>query len=152
MIIKGWPEKRDECPMNLRSFWNYRDELSILDGLMLKGTRIIIPKQCQDDVLEKLHDGHFGVDHTKLHARDSVYWLHINRDIEALIMSCEKCQEHSKRNPKDPSIPREVPLVLWTLLEIDIFTCDNHQFLLVVDVSSRFPVVRILPTRLQEQY
>ena len=25
-----------------------RDELSILDGVMLKGTRIIIPEQCQD--------------------------------------------------------------------------------------------------------
>ena len=66
MIIKGWPEKRDECPPNLKSFWNYRDELSILDGLVLKGTRIIIPEQCQDEVLEKLHEGHFGVDRTKL--------------------------------------------------------------------------------------
>ena len=65
-IIKGWPEKRDECPLNLRSFWNYRDELSILDGLVLKGTRIIIPEQCQEQVLEKLHEGHFGVDRTKL--------------------------------------------------------------------------------------
>ena len=144
-IIKGWPEKRDKCPMNLRNFWNYRGELSILDGLILKGTRIVIPNDCQNDVLEKLHEGHFGVDHTKLCARDSVYWLHINRNIETLIKSCEKCQEHSKRNPKDPSIPREIPLVLWTLLEFDIFTCEDHQFLLVVDMSSRFPVVRILP-------
>ena len=51
--------------LNMRSFWNYRDELSILDGLVLKGTRIIIPEQCQE-VLEKLHEGHFGVDSTKL--------------------------------------------------------------------------------------
>ena len=49
------------------------------------------------------------------------------------------------RNLKDPILPREIPLVLWTLLEMDIFTCDDHQFLLIVDVSSRFPVVRILP-------
>ena len=27
---------------------------------------------------------------------------------------------------------------------MDIFTCDDHSFLLVVDVMSRFPVVRIL--------
>ena len=92
-IFKGWPEKRDQCLLNLRSFWNYRDELSILDGLVLKGTRIIIPKQCQEEVLKKLHEGHFGVDHTKLQARDSVYWLHINRNIEILVKSCGKCQE-----------------------------------------------------------
>ena len=90
IIVKGWLDKRDECPMNLREFWNYRYELSILDGLVLKGSQIVIPKQCQDELLMKLHESHFGVNHTKLRARDSVYWLHINRDIETLINSCEK--------------------------------------------------------------
>ena len=46
----GWPDKRDECPMTLRDFWGYRDELSILNGLVLKGTRIIVPKSCHDEV------------------------------------------------------------------------------------------------------
>ena len=34
----------------------------------------------------------------------------------------------------------------WSTLEIDLFTMDGHTFLLVVDVTSRFPVVRILNT------
>ena len=66
-----------------------------MDGLILKGTRIIIPDECRDEVLGKLHEGHFGIDRTKLRARDSVYWLQINRDIETLVKSCEKCQEFS---------------------------------------------------------
>ena len=144
MILRGWPDKRDECPQNLKSYWNYRDELSVLDGLILKGTRIIIPSDCRDDVLEKLHEGHFGIDRTKLRARDSVYWPQINQDIETLVKSCEKCQEFSKRNNRDPDIPREIPLVPWSLLEMDLFTLDDQTFLLVVDVTSRFPVVRIL--------
>ena len=111
---------------------------------MLKGTRIVIPYQCEVKVLEKLHEGHFGVDHTKLRATDSVYWPHINKDIETLIKSCEKCQEYSCRNAKDPVLPREIPLVPWTLLEMDLFTCNHHTFLLVVDVTSRFPMIRIL--------
>ena len=69
MIIKGWPDKRDECPMMLKEYWNYRDELSILDGLVLKGTRIVIPKHCQNELLEKLHEGHFGIDHTRLQSQ-----------------------------------------------------------------------------------
>ena len=44
MIIKGWPEMRDDCPQILRKFWTYQDELSILDGLVLKGVRIVIPE------------------------------------------------------------------------------------------------------------
>ena len=116
-IIKGWPDNRSDCPMLLRDFWSYRDKLSILDGLVLKGTRIIVPKCCQDELLMKLHEGHFGVDCTKLRDRDSVYWPHINRDIKNLVKTCEKCQEFSRRNNKDPVLPRELPLVAWTLLE-----------------------------------
>ena len=110
-IIKGWPDNSCNCPVFLRDFWHYRDELSILDGLVLKGTRIIVPKSCKDELLKKLHEGHFGVEHTKLHTRDSVYWPHINRDIEDLVKSCEKCQEFSRRNNKDPVLPREI--YLW---------------------------------------
>ena len=65
-ILKGWPECRDECPRNLLDYWSYSNELGILDGLVLKGTRIIVPKQCREELLVKLHEGHFGVDRTKL--------------------------------------------------------------------------------------
>ena len=117
-IIKGWPDNRNDCPMMLREYWSFRDELSILDGLVQKGTRIVIPKNCQDELLSKLHEGHFGVDRTKLRARDSIYWSHIGRDFENMIKTCEKCQEFSRRNNKDPVIPRELPLVVWSLLEL----------------------------------
>ena len=110
---------------------------------MLRGVRIVIPKQCRAEVLEKLHEGHFGIDRTKHRARDTVYWLEINKDIEALIRTCEICQEHGHRN-KDLVLARELPLIPWTLIQMDIFTCEDHSFLLTVDVTSRFPVVRIL--------
>ena len=143
-IIRGWPEHRDECQRNLLDYWSYRDELSILDSLVLKETRITVPKQCREELLGKLHEGHFGVDRTKLRARDSVYWPSINKEIETLIRTCETCQENSKRNAKDPMLAREIPLNPWTLIETDLFSLNDHTFLLVVDVTSRFPVVRIL--------
>ena len=37
-------------------------------------------------------------------------------------------------------------MIPWSTLEMDLFTQDCHTFLLVVDVTSRFPVVRILNT------
>ena len=61
-IIKGWPPMRSECLKNLQDYWNYRDELSILDGLVLKGVRIVIPYQCREEILTQLHEGHFRVD------------------------------------------------------------------------------------------
>ena len=111
-VTKGWLDKRDECSTNLKCYWNYRDELSILDGLLLKGMRIVIPDQCCEVILKKLHEGHFGIDRTKLRARDSVYWPSINKDMEILIKTYEKCQENSRRNAKDPVLPREIPWFL----------------------------------------
>ena len=142
---KGCLLKRDECLRSLKEYWNYRDELSILDALVLKGTRIVIPKHCWNELLDRLHEGHFGIDRTRLQARNSVFWPSINKDVETLIKTCETCQENSRRNAKDPVLAREILLVPWTLLEIDLFSLEDHTFLLVVEVTSHFPVVRILP-------
>ena len=57
-FIKGWPSIR--CLNNVQEFWNYHDELSVLDGLILKGSCIIVPKACQPETLAQLHEGHFG--------------------------------------------------------------------------------------------
>ena len=37
-IQLGWPEKRSQVPQELRDYWNYRDELSEADGIILKGS------------------------------------------------------------------------------------------------------------------
>ena len=127
-IINGWPHIRSECGKNLQDFWNYRDELSVLDGLVLKGSHIVIPESCRHEILDQLHEGHFGIDRTKLHARDSVYWPNINKDIECLVKTCDLCQEHSHRNSKDPAIPRDIPIQAWTTIQMDLFTLMVTHF------------------------
>ena len=64
--------------------------------------------------------------------------------IECLVKTCDLCQEHSCRNNKDPAIPRDIPIQSWSMVQTDLFTLDGHSFLLVVNMTSRFPVVRIL--------
>ena len=73
-----------------------------------------------------------------------IYWPGINKDIKILVKTCDVCQENSQRNNKDPVLAREIPIFPWTLLEMDLFMMDDHSFLLVVDVTSQFPVIRIL--------
>ena len=134
---------RSECLKSLQDYWNYRDELRILDRLILKGRRIVVPCKCRDEILDQLHKGHFGIDNTKLEL-ETVYWPGINKDIENLARTCNTCQVNSRRNNKDLVMPRELPVTLWSTFEMDIFTLDDHSFLLIVDVTSRFPVVQIL--------
>ena len=68
-ISRGWPDKRSDCPSHLHGYRNYRDELTVANGLILKGTRIIIPKSLQPEVLEQLHYAHQGAEKCKLRAK-----------------------------------------------------------------------------------
>ena len=36
VIKEGWPDHRTSFPPSVRPFWNYRDELSMMEGLVLK--------------------------------------------------------------------------------------------------------------------
>ena len=38
VIHQGWPEYPGECPVNLREFWNFREDLIIENGHIFKGT------------------------------------------------------------------------------------------------------------------
>ena len=45
--IQGWPESCRELHKDLQPYWSYRDKLSIENGILLKGDRILIPKSMQ---------------------------------------------------------------------------------------------------------
>ena len=42
-IINGFPPSANQCPECIRPYFPYRDELTIFNGLILKGNCIIIP-------------------------------------------------------------------------------------------------------------
>ena len=42
-IFNGWPPYRKQCLQELWEFWNFRCDLTLEDGLVLKGSRIVVP-------------------------------------------------------------------------------------------------------------
>ncbi|KAK3731887.1 hypothetical protein QZH41_008989 [Actinostola sp. cb2023] len=144
VITEGWPDKRVECPPHLHPYWNYRDELTVTDGLILKGTRIVIPKALQPEVLKQLHYAHQGTEKCKLRAKGSVFWANINADIEGMVKSCPPCQHNQTMNTKEPLMPHDIPQKPWHILGSDLFFWNNSSYLLVCDYFSKFPIVRKL--------
>ena len=63
IISLGWPENRAHCPAHLMPFGNFRDELSVEDGLILNGQRIILPKSLHTAALEQIHYASFVQKH-----------------------------------------------------------------------------------------
>ena len=77
----GWSNDRRMLPQELHTFWNYREDLSMENGLITKGARLLIPSTLRKKVLEQIHDGHLGIEKCTLKARDSVFWPGISNDI-----------------------------------------------------------------------
>ena len=64
VILFGWPDSRGQVPLNAQKFWNYGDELSVAHGLIVKGQKIIVPRSFRGEIVEKLHEGHLGINKT----------------------------------------------------------------------------------------
>ena len=80
-IHMGWSIDHRMLPQELHTFWNYREDLSLENGLITKGTRLLIPSTLRRKVLEQIHEGHLGIEKCMLKARDSVFWPGISNDI-----------------------------------------------------------------------
>ena len=66
MITNGWPNSIKEVPPEIHSYCTFCEELTIEDGLVLKGTRIVTPKDQCKQVLAMIHEGHLGLGKYKL--------------------------------------------------------------------------------------
>ena len=143
-VHKGWPNSRKECPEDLWDYWNFRCELSLNDGLVTKGDRLIIPQSLRHDVLKKIHMGHQGETKCILLARESVFWPGITNDIKSMVQRCTACAQHQHAQPKMPIQQPDLPTRAWSKLGTDIFEYKGSQFFMIVDYYSRFPVIRRL--------
>ena len=94
-IMQGWPKSIKQVPPVLQPFWTFREELTVEDGLILKGTRIVIPTKQQEAILKLIHEGHLGLNKCKLHAKETVYWPGLNDQLEDLVLNCELCLKYS---------------------------------------------------------
>ena len=73
VIVDSWPREHQQCLRGVWPSWNVRDELSVADEVVFKGTRIMIPRAGHKDKLRKIHEGHMGIEKCRWRARDVVY-------------------------------------------------------------------------------
>ena len=90
-ITQCWPSTIKEVPGVLQSYWTFREELTIEDGIILKGTWIVVPAKKCEAVLKLIHEGNLGLNKYKLHAKETVYWPGLNDQLEKLILNCQLC-------------------------------------------------------------
>ena len=140
--MQGWPNERSSTPKVLYPYWNIRDELSVHQGLILKGSKIVIPPTMRKEILTKIHmhADHQGREKCKQRARQVVFWPGINSDINNVVDNCETCKRHQHNYQKESLKPYPVPTRPWQVVGTDL--CEiNKAYLVIVDAYSSYPEV-----------
>ena len=141
-LLRGWPNTVDT---SLNPYSSRRHELSVCNGCILWGNRVIIPKAGCQIILDELHDSHQGVCRMKERAGMVVWWPQMDKQIEALASCCVACQASRHLPPVAPLQPWSFPARSWSRLHMDYAgPIDNHMLLVIVDAFSKwvdvFPV------------
>ena len=138
-LQKGWPK---QCPEVLKPYYACRNELSIEEGCILWGVRVLVPKKLQSNVLEMLHEGHMGIVKVKQLARSYVLWPCIDNEIEKLIKSCKSCQQEQRVPTAVPLHPWIWPSQPWARVHLDFAgPFIGKKFLIAVDAFSKWPEI-----------
>ena len=90
---QGWPDK--SClSAPLKQYYQLSSEISVVNGLLMRNSRIIIPTKLREEVLAQIHAGHQGLSNCRERARQSVWWPGLSKEIQNLVENCQTCREH----------------------------------------------------------
>ena len=140
-IIDGFLKHKHECTEDIRSFYDYMESLTIIDGIVLKDKRIVIPAGLHEQALENLHRSHMGIVKTKERASTSMFWPKMYSDIENYLSTCHPCMIHKVKQTAEP-LERDILTKPWHSLTLDNFEFKGSLFLIIFDHFTRFIVVK----------
>ncbi|UYV73012.1 K02A2.6-like [Cordylochernes scorpioides] len=121
-------------------YWPAKDDFSVENGILLKGSRYVIPENIRKGLLQRIHEGHLGIVKCRERAKGSVWWPRIKSEIEEMVRTCPMCIEE-RTNRHQPLLPLELPSCPWEKVGVDLFTLKGQNYLLITDYYSRYPEI-----------
>ena len=140
LVQEGWPSNASDVSAHVSPYFTFRDELSILNGVLMKGTRIVVPTSLRKEMKTIIHQGHMGIEVCRRRARQCLYWPQMNDAIAEMVSRCDICTTYRNKLPKQELIHHEIPETPWTKLGADLFTLKMKEYMVVVDYTSKFVI------------
>ena len=91
IIEDGIPESREDFHQALREFYQFRDDLYTVDGVVMYGGRVVIPPSLREECLIALHAAHGGCTFMLSRAECSIFWPGITPAIQRMRERCAPC-------------------------------------------------------------
>jgi len=145
VIMDGWPNERSLVTSSISQYYSYRDELTVDDGIVLRGERVVIPLEMRSEIKRKVHAGHMGINSCLRRARELVYWPGMSNDIRQHVESCDVCATYSSKQPLEPLHLHDTPIRPFQKVGTDLFSLHEKNYLITVDYHSHFFEIDYLP-------
>ncbi|XP_046548469.1 uncharacterized protein K02A2.6-like [Haliotis rubra] len=147
LTLEGWPQYIEGDQTDLKPYFQRKLELSVEQGVVLWGTRVVIPSDFREALLEELHGEHSGMVRMKSVARSIMWWPGLDSQIEEKVRQCLDCQEIANQPAAAPPTSWKWPSSPWSRLHIDFAgPFQGHSFLVVVDAHSKW--MEVIPLSL----
>lgn len=147
-LLKVKEALQNECwdDVELKSYKPFRMEFCIVDGLILRNDRLVIPRALRNQVLDLAHQGHPGIVSMKVRLRSKVWWPSIDNMAEKAVKQCKSCLQTSSFDPPEPMVRRKFPSGAWSEISMDFLgpLPSGETLLIVIDNFSRFAEVMIM--------
>lgn len=140
----GWPNSKDKIHSLLKPYWNIQSEIHVINNLLFKGSKLIVPKSLHKEMLHKIHAGHQGICKCLSLARETLYWPNMSVDIKNLVEQCQVCAKFRPHNQKEPLKKYKITDYPWQQLGIDLMHFDNATYLVVIDYYSKYIEIALL--------
>ena len=127
-IVDGFPTSKHECTELMHDFYDYRESLSITNGVVLKDKHIVIPINLRDDAMSTLHRSHMGIVKTKERASTCMFWPRMYSDIKKFLSTCRVCMKHKIKQSPEP-LARDILSSPWSSLTLDNFEYKGMLYL-----------------------
>lgn len=107
VIMEGWPDSKTKLSDVIRPYFKIRAELTVAKDVIFKNNQIVIPKTMRNEILDRLHYNHMGIEKTYLRAKEHVYWPFMRKQISDKVSNCEACIKYTKSLQKETLIEKE---------------------------------------------
>ena len=138
IIASGIPLRKDRLPSDIQDFWKTRNDLCIINSIVLFKNWIVFPRSIWRKVLRSLHSVHQGVTALKERAKDEVYWPGITDDIQIIWDSCYDCNCTAPIQAKITLFEPTIPSALFKELACDYFLFKGWYYFVAADHLSRW--------------
>jgi len=89
---------RKHClTLELIPYWKLHGSLTVYDDILLYYNRIVILESMRSDVVDRVHEGHQGIEHCRMRVRSSVWWPGCGKEVTETVQKCLVCAKTAKQ-------------------------------------------------------